>query len=106
MIENPHFAIPFRFLSGHAVENEQDSIDDIAACVEAILRTEPGSRLDAPEFGTPDQTFSTGVNVQEVERDIRRWEPRAELAIEEGWDFATFTEQLRIELSAEGGSLG
>jgi phage baseplate assembly protein W len=79
--EVPQFAVPFRVEDGDVVEVEQDSIEEIEQCVEAILRTIVGSRLlDAPDFGIPDESFvqqtpspSAAVYIAAIEEQ----EPRA-----------------------------
>lgn len=53
----PHFSFPFRVESGEVAAVEQDSVEEIEDCVEAVLRTIFGTRIDAPEFGIPDETF-------------------------------------------------
>jgi phage baseplate assembly protein W len=89
MAEVPHFAIPFRFefdTSGvlHAAVNEQDTIEDVTACVEAIVRTPIGYREELPDFGIRDQTFTEGmINSEEILVSLQQWEPRAEVLIEE-----------------------
>lgn len=85
----PHFAIPFRFENGsdgflHAAVNEQDSIEDVTACVEAIVRTPLGYRTEMPDFGIRDQTFTEGmINTDEILVALAQWEPRAEILIDE-----------------------
>lgn len=89
MADVPHFAVPFKFSFGsdgflHADVNEQDSIEDITACVEAIVRTPIGFREELPEFGIRDQTFTEGmINSEDMVVAIAQWEPRAEILIEE-----------------------
>lgn len=89
MAEVPHFAIPFRFEFGpdgvrHAAVNEQDSVEDITACVESIIRTPIGYRQELPDFGIRDQTFTQGmINTDDILIAIAQWEPRAEILIEE-----------------------
>lgn len=96
MTEVPHFSLPFKFQLDqngemHACENEQDSIDDITDCVEAIVRCPLGYRIELPEFGIRDQTFSEGgLNVEEIQVAITQWEPRADVLIE---DDETYLEQ-------------
>lgn len=77
MPDQPHFALPFRFVNGRAVVNEQDSPDDVADCVVAIVSCPLGSRVEAPDFGAPDQTFAQTVDRQQLAAAIRHWEPRA-----------------------------
>lgn len=83
----PHFALPFRFQThlgqARAVVNEQDSYEEIADCVQAVLSYERGTRVELPEFGIRDQTFRQGgVDKEEIERVISQWEPRADAVIE------------------------
>jgi phage baseplate assembly protein W len=89
MADVPHFAVPFQFQFGadgflHAAVNEQDSIEDITACVEAIVRTPLGYREELPDFGIRDQTFTEGmISGDDIIVAIAQWEPRAEILIEE-----------------------
>lgn len=55
----PHFAAPFRVENGAVATVEQDSPEEIAQCVEAVLNTMVGSRIEAPGYGIPDETFKT-----------------------------------------------
>ena len=89
MADTPHFAIPFRWdaRTGHAAEVEQDSIDDIAACVEAVLRTRRGERDDSPAFGSPELVFRpVPVAFGDLVEAVLQWEPRADLLVEEAPD--------------------
>jgi hypothetical protein len=80
----PHFSVPFSIrVLGHggptADVTEQDSPEEILHCVEMVLRYETGYRLEKPEFGTPDMTFSeTLPNTDRIFEAIDIWEPRAE----------------------------
>ncbi len=99
MSDIPHFDFPLRFADGKAVEVEQDSIDDIAACVRAILSVERGSFIYLPEFGVPDLVFQTeGVDPVFLRATIEQQEPRVNVAIEEGWDYDDFIQSFRITL--------
>lgn len=74
----PHFDLPFRFSGGTAVVVEQDSLDDIANCVEAIIRYPVGSRPEALDFGIEDPTFSEGGTDLDALRDaVEESEDRA-----------------------------
>ncbi len=82
MAEVPHFDLPFRLKGGSFAEVEQDSADDIAVCVEAIVRTRPGDRDEAPTFGTTDVAFNQvdaqgrPVDTELLVSQIEEWEPR------------------------------
>lgn len=84
MADVPHFALPFRYEQGRPVVVEQDSVDDVAACVEAVLRTRPGEREESPDFGSPDLAFrQRPLDLDEVVGAVSRWEPRARLLAQE-----------------------
>ncbi len=76
----PQLAHPFRVEGGEVATVDQDSLEEIKACVLASLRTRFGSRMDEPEFGAPSQVFKRhprhpvpDAYLRAVERD----EPRA-----------------------------
>lgn len=78
----PQLAHPFRVESGRVATVDQDSLEEIRACVLASLRTRLGSRMDEPDYGVPSQVFKRhprhpvpDVFLRAVERD----EPRAAL---------------------------
>jgi hypothetical protein len=82
----PHIAVPLRKTnradgSGQGLAlHEQDSPDEIGACVYAVLNTRTGHRIDLPEFGTPGQAFRRGgADLAALERGVALWEPRADL---------------------------
>ena len=85
MAESPHFALPFRFeLAGGggiaAAVTEQDTVEEIADCVECTLRTVAGERATLPEFGRPE-TLEFAVNRElaraQLTQALNEAEPRA-----------------------------
>jgi phage baseplate assembly protein W len=77
-----HFAYPFRWGANmHALENEQDTPEDVAACVECLIRTSRGHRPDNPDFGLPDVVFSMPVKVGLIQSAISDGEPRAQVDV-------------------------
>lgn len=88
-VDVPHFSLPFRFEADnmgnlHASVNEQDSPEDIADCVQGILSCPLGFRLELPDFGVRDQTFSSpGASIDDIQAAIALYEPRADVLIEE-----------------------
>jgi phage baseplate assembly protein W len=87
-IDVPHFSIPFHFhdhgggVKPHVVE--QDTIDEIFGCVEAVVRTELGTRIDEPEFGVASQEFiHRQPDLDAFITAVSRWEPRASVSAEE-----------------------
>ena len=85
MTDVPHFAFPFTRdpATGHAAEVEQDSIEDVTGCVQVVLITPRGWRVELPEFGTPDPTFSTppAADIEVMRKAVSDWEPRAFLTV-------------------------
>lgn len=80
----PHFDIPFRMVGNHAAVNDQDTIEDVDACVEAILRTHTGQRLEVPTFGVPDLTFGLQpLKLGPVINAVLDQEPRASMVAEQ-----------------------
>lgn len=78
----PHFSFPFRVENGQVATVEQDSRAEIEDCVEAVLRTIFGTRIDAPEFGIPDETFTQQEPSPSAEvylAAVEEAEPRARL---------------------------
>jgi phage baseplate assembly protein W len=105
MTDVPHFALPFRFVTGAgaqtasaAVVTEQDSIDEIAACVLAILLCPIGFRVELPTFGIPDQAFATpGVDEDRLRQAIETWEPRAAVLLDANRDaFDALVERIQV----------
>jgi len=87
-VENPHFDIPFVLYSTGAPVVEQDTFEEVANCVETIIRTPYGFRDDAPDFGFPDLELRTQPIVsQEVQEIVDQQEPRATTFMYEIPDF-------------------
>jgi len=84
----PHPQIPVKLTAGLELTTvEQGSADEIAQCVEAILRTPLGWRDDLPELGLPDQTFRMGgADPSVVARALDTYEPRADVLVTEAPD--------------------
>lgn len=79
-----HFDYPFVFnnTTKHASIADQDTLTDVANCVQAILATELGFRPDRPDFGIPDQVFELQpLNLENLIEIIENQEPRAQLLI-------------------------
>ena len=84
----PHFALPFRFGGGHVVVVDQDTKDDVLACVEAAFRTIVGQRDELPDFGVPDLVFQQQpVPVSDVINSVLAHEDRLTLLMEQHPDF-------------------
>jgi hypothetical protein len=82
--DTPHFDLPFKMGKSGTVVQEQDSIDDIANCVVAILITHFAWRDEAPTFGTVDLAMrKMPIGSDEIMTLIGTQEPRAILVVEE-----------------------
>lgn len=87
MIDLPHFSLPFRFVNGAAAVVEQDTAEEVATCVEAIIRCPIGFRDELPEFGAVSPVFRQApVPVEELRQAVAEWEPRANADITEYGD--------------------
>jgi hypothetical protein len=85
----PHFAHPVAFADqpdgtlALAVV-EQDSFDDIVACLARIASYTVGHRDELPEFGITQLAFQRGdLQTGPLRAQLERWEPRADLSIRE-----------------------
>jgi hypothetical protein len=87
MTDVPHFSFPFRFVNPSAATTEQDSLDEIADCVYAILVCPAGFRIELPLFGLTDQTFAMPQpDLDDIRGAIDTWEPRALLTLTQQQD--------------------
>lgn len=80
----PKLRVPLQLAGRRLATVDQDSPDNVAACVYAILSFERGSRIEDPDFGVQDPTFSQmPVDVDEWLEQIAAYEPRAEVRTEQ-----------------------
>lgn len=65
---------------------EKDTPEEIAQCVEMVLRTRRGSRLERTNYGVRDFVFdeisSPALIAEHVNRAILEGEPRADVIVE------------------------
>lgn len=105
-IQTPHFAFPFSFggISGGAVVNEQDTIDEIVACVQVLIAYPIGSREDEPTFGIPDLVFHqrSEMTMTLLQQALERGEPRAEAIVSEEMDWDEFVQHLQVAVTGGG----
>jgi phage baseplate assembly protein W len=81
-----HFDYPFRFSqqTNHAAENDQDTLDDIAACVVVSILTPLGTRPEVIDFGVPDQVFELQpLLLDTITQAVSTYEPRASLMLDQ-----------------------
>lgn len=86
----PKLRVPFSMGVGSKMRAqvvEQDSIDEVAACVYAVLATKRGERDEEPSFGIEDQAFRQGgADLDEIHSAVESWEPRADILTEAQFD--------------------
>lgn len=84
MTDTPHFDYPFRLKGSSFAEVEQDTMDDLVACIEAALLTPQGFRDEIPSFGITETTFQTQpIRSQQMMDEIVQHEPRANLLMDQ-----------------------
>jgi hypothetical protein len=80
----PHLALPLRLDRGAYATVEQDTLDELVTAVTCICAFPVGYRVEAPEFGIPElEHLSPPLPIDEVERQIETWEPRADVEVTE-----------------------
>ncbi len=101
MPDNPHFDIPFRLQVAGAAVVEQDTYEEIANCVEVIIRTPYGFRDDTPDFGFPSLELRTQpLLTSEVREVVDQQEPRAAVLMYEMPDFYdVLIDKITVEVS-------
>jgi len=77
MANIPHLSVPFQVISGQFVTVEQDTDDEAAQCVRNILAFERGFRVEDPDFGINDPTFTTmPIDTEDISRTLAVYEDR------------------------------
>lgn len=72
---------------GQMVTNDQDSHNEVAACVQMIIATSPGQRTAVPLFGLDNLDLAHSVvDPGAVEQSILEWEPRANVVVSVGYN--------------------
>lgn len=80
----PHLALPLRLDRGAYVTVQQDTLDELVASVTCICAFPVGYRIEAPDFGIAElELASSPLPVDDVERQIETWEPRADVDVHE-----------------------
>jgi len=102
----PHFDLPFRFgvIDGsvQAAFQEQDTIDDLANCVEMAIFYRQGERDLVPTFGITDPVFKVQpLDVQGMTAQIERHEPRVNILMTQNPDwYDALIAHIRANVSA------
>ena len=105
MTDVPHFDLPFRFSNPQAAVVEQDSVEEIAECVLAVLLCPLGFRVELPDYGLADPAFSSPlVDVELIRAQVLEWEPRASILIDQApdrFDALVANVQVQVQVRTE-----
>src|SRR4051794_22468029 len=106
MTEIPHFKLPFQLAADgtRAQVVEQDSDDEILDCIEVLLSTTQGERIEIPDYGIRDQAFRQhGADTAHILAQIRKYEERADINLAPG-----VIQELvqRVDVEYRGGLVG
>jgi phage baseplate assembly protein W len=78
----PHLAVPLQVINGQFITVEQDTDDEVAQCVRNICAFERGYRIEDPDFGINDPTFTImPIDTEDISRALAAYEDRAQVAI-------------------------
>lgn len=74
----PHLRFPFQIIGSTASVVEQDTYDEIAQCVQIVLTTDVGERIEVPTYGVSNPVFSTDSQArqQAMIEALNTWEKR------------------------------
>lgn len=80
----PHLALPLQIQGGSYVSVQQDTSDELATSVQAILSFQLGSRPERPDFGIADPALADRpLDLLDMEQAIQTYEPRAAFSVTE-----------------------
>lgn len=103
-VQIPHLAAPFQLSAAGAAVVEQNSNDEILACVDNIVHCNEGFLLDEPEFGIPFLQFGNApLNTTGVATAINQWEPRAQITMSEQAGSGSDQERI-VTIGVSGGT--
>jgi phage baseplate assembly protein W len=104
-VQVPKLKLPFRVTNGAAEVVEQDSFEEVRQCVEVLVRTPVGTRIDEPSYGVRDQTFKedpAGSDIEDLVEAIEEWEPRAVYTLDDD-DVEDLLKKIHINLDVQEG---
>jgi len=97
----PRLSLPLRLEGEGLATIEQDSIEDVAQGVYAVLSYERGERLEDPEFGIEDPTFEVEpIDTSPWLTQIDRYEPRANVQTTE--DVTELLGSIEVQIRRRG----
>lgn len=100
MTDIPHFDYPFRLNRNRAQVVEQDSPEDVMNCVQAILKTPIGFRIELPGFGVTEQSLREGgADTSLIRSALDTWEPRARYSLDAA-DIVDLVQQVNVNVES------
>lgn len=84
MDDLPHLALPLRLTGDRFAAVQQDTEEELATTVLAILSYQLGSRIERPDFGIPDPALAQRpLDLTAMRRAVAAFEPRADFSVTE-----------------------
>lgn len=104
MDDVPHLSLPLRLIGQGLATVDQDTVEELANNVRAIVSFGRGERLDDESFGIEPIVFgSVPLNLNDIEATIATYEPRATVSVTENFDVSDPTaDRVSIEVSMPG----
>ena len=104
MADVPHLSLPLRMTGDHLAVVDQDTVDELANNVRAIVSFVRGERPEDPGFGIEPILFGTvPLNLSDIEATIAVYEPRATVNVSENFDVTDPTaDRVSIEVTMPG----
>jgi phage baseplate assembly protein W len=100
--------MPLQVINGAWVLVEQDTEAEIAQCVRNICAFPRGFRMEDPDFGIDDPTFTVmPIDTDEIAQQVEQYEQRADIAVfQDTQPGGTVTVRLEVSVptSEEGGA--
>jgi phage baseplate assembly protein W len=82
MDDIPHIGTPIRIVGTSYATVQQDTTDEVAACVNVIASYPLGSRDEAPDFGViPLEFTAQPLDLSDLTQACEVYEPRAVLTV-------------------------
>lgn len=95
-----HFKFPFRWDSrGRARTVAQGSYEEVEQGVRVLFLTHRGERLEVPEFGIEEVTFSSEIDTDRLQATALEWDERAEVVLNDTIDGEPMIHNLLVQVT-------
>ena len=108
MDDVPHLALPLRIVGPAYQSVQQDTLDEVTACVAAIVSFPLGYRDDRPDFGVRELELTDRPLELDIEQAVEAYEPRASVRVaEQPYDASDpLASRVRVEVTLAGAQEG